>query len=71
MKHLHDNIMVKKVCWSCGSDNIFREADSYWDVNKQDWVLNNVYDDVSCRSCGWAGNLTEETTLISEEEVEE
>lgn len=43
--------MEKPVCNRCGSDAVLRDAYAEWDVEKQDWVLQNVFDDAFCEDC--------------------
>ncbi len=51
---------VEKVCSHCGSADVLRDAYAYWDVDRQEWVLEAVYDDAFCRACDG------ETTLIAQ-----
>lgn len=40
-----------KVCERCGSDNIRLDAWTVWDIEKQEWVLDNVFGDAYCINC--------------------
>lgn len=50
---------VKMVCRTCGSENVLRDAFAEWDVSKQDWVLQNVFDDAVCDDCGGETRINE------------
>jgi hypothetical protein len=39
------------VCKTCGSADVVCDAWASWDVEKQDWVLNNTFDDTFCNKC--------------------
>jgi len=39
------------VCRTCGSNRVLRDAWAEWDVEKQDWVLQNVFDNSFCEVC--------------------
>lgn len=41
----------KPVCSACGSEDVTKDAWAEWDIEKQDWVLQNVYDDTFCQTC--------------------
>ena len=40
------------VCDECGSTNILRDAWAEWNVEKQDWVLSEYFDNTECGDCG-------------------
>jgi len=42
---------VTKHCHSCGSQDVWRDASATWDVDAQQWELNNVYDALFCEEC--------------------
>ena len=42
----------KKVCSSCGSDDLNFDAFVKWDSDKQDFYIENIYDNVYCCTCG-------------------
>lgn len=54
----------KKVCSNCGSDDLNFDAFVQWDVDKQDYVIESIYDDVYCCNCG--GSTTEIDVKIIE-----
>lgn len=39
---------MKMVCGRCGSEEVRRDAWAVWDVDQQDWVLQNVFDYAIC-----------------------
>lgn len=51
------------ICRDCGGENVKRDAWASWNFEKQDWVLDNYFDDAFCEDC-------EGSTSIDEEEVE-
>lgn len=38
-------------CSFCGTENVSRDAWASWDYEKQEWVLQSVFDDVFCHDC--------------------
>ena len=42
---------VRIVCADCGSDRVSRDAWADWSVERQEWVLGNVFDDGHCHRC--------------------
>lgn len=54
---------VRKVCGECGSERVVIDAWAVWDVDKQDWVLDDILDNEYCRDC-------ECETRIEAEEIE-
>ncbi len=38
-------------CAHCGGDNVERDAWASWDIDKQEWVLENVFDYAYCQDC--------------------
>ena len=42
---------IKMVCERCGSDNVRVDAWACWDVEKQDWVLEETFPDEFCGEC--------------------
>lgn len=51
---------VRMVCATCGSENVVRGLFAEWDIEKQDWVLQNVFDDAMCDDCGQECRINEE-----------
>jgi len=58
---------VQMICEKCGSTQVLRDAWAEWDVESQEWVLQNVFDHAVCESdvCNGA------ETAIDEVPVEE
>ena len=48
-------------CKHCSSASVMRDAWAAWDVDGQDWALENVFDQAYCNDC------SKETSLIEEE----
>lgn len=44
MKHIY-------ACTTCGSQEVLRDAWAAWDVDAQDWVLRQTFDDAYCQEC--------------------
>jgi ribosomal protein L37AE/L43A len=49
---------MKMVCGRCGSEEVRRDAWAVWDVDEQEWVLQNVFDYAICESETCNGNET-------------
>ena len=43
---------VKPVCTHCGGSNILFDAVSCWDVERQEQVMINTFDNIDCEDCG-------------------
>ena len=54
---------IKKVCSTCGSENVLADAYAQWNVEKQDWELANVFDKNSY--CG--GKCDGECNIVDKE----
>lgn len=52
--------MIAIKCKKCGSESVLRDAYAEWDKDKQEWVLQNVFDLAVCESDTCDG---EETSL--------
>lgn len=50
-ENTEENPRVKVVCKTCGGDQIYKDAMAMWDIEKQDWVLQTVYDHTDCADC--------------------
>lgn len=61
---------MKMVCSTCGSENVLRDAFAEWDVEAQDWVLQNVFDDAVCDDCGGETSINEQPIDEESEEHE-
>lgn len=42
---------VQKVCKTCGSTDVWSDANSVWDEETQRWTLGNVFDHEWCVTC--------------------
>lgn len=42
---------VKYVCTECGSEDVVSDAWASWDIETQQWVLEDTFDMSYCRSC--------------------
>lgn len=42
---------LKMRCKTCKSEDVYRDAWSSWSIEKQEWVLEHVYDDGYCNVC--------------------
>lgn len=42
---------VKIVCRDCGSEDVVRDAWAEWDVENQEWVLQDYFDAAYCNNC--------------------
>lgn len=49
---------LRMVCSNCGSERVLRDAYAEWDVRRQKWVLQNVFDFAICESDECDGNET-------------
>lgn len=47
------------VCKDCGSDDVSRDAWACWNVERQDWVLQVVFDAGFCQRCEEEAGLEE------------
>jgi hypothetical protein len=50
---------IQIVCGHCGSADVRRDAWAEWDVDKQDWVGGEVFDDGHCATCEGESRLEE------------
>ena len=54
---------IKKVCGSCGSEDVWADANATWDVKTQQWTLLNVWDNNSwCEECDGETSIEEVET---------
>ena len=42
---------VRKVCGTCGSTDVLRDAFVEWDEVEQAWVIQNTFDAAYCETC--------------------
>ena len=54
--------MSKKqpTCTECGSHDILCDAYASWDIDAQEWVLLNTFDNSVCEDCGGECSYTME-----------
>jgi hypothetical protein len=52
---------VIKVCKTCGSENVLKDAWAKFNPEIQEWVLENIFDNEYCEEC------ENETTIIDKE----
>lgn len=50
---------VKYVCKKCGSDDVRRDSFVAWDVEKQEWVFDAIFDYAHCCGCDGECRLKE------------
>ena len=50
----------KYICPICGGDNVVSDAWASWDVESQQWVLENTFDQEFCNDCETEVNLQKE-----------
>jgi len=58
---------IRKVCGTCGSDEVTKDAWAVWDENEQDWVLDNVFDYEYCMNCEGDSNIIDVEILEEDE----
>lgn len=46
------------ICNHCGSTEVLADAWASWDIEKQEWVLHNVFDATYCETCDGEVNIT-------------
>lgn len=44
-------------CPKCGSHELAIDAVAKWDIEAQAWLLEGVYDDITCQQCGYESNM--------------
>ncbi len=59
--------MKKMICATCGSENVRRDADAVWNVEKQEWELCAVYDNATCEQCGGETRIEEQADNTPQE----
>lgn len=47
---------IKIVCAECGSENVMRDAYACWNVERQEWELQCVFDQGYCDKCAETGD---------------
>jgi len=69
VKEADAEVPVKRVCTTCGSDDVRRNADLIWSIIDQKWEIISEYDSFDCEVCG-CGCQLEEVPLTEGEYVE-
>lgn len=54
------------ICTTCGSTNVALDAWAKWDVEAQDWVLGDTYDDQKCLNCEAEGHRVIESVPLKD-----
>ena len=49
--------MKQPVCNRCGSDAVLVDAYAEWDMDAQDWTLQNTFQQAVCEACGGETSL--------------
>lgn len=44
-------------CTRCRSEDVVRDAWASWDYDKQEWVIDNVFDEGFCNDCNDTANV--------------
>jgi len=53
-------VKLRMVCGKCGSEAVLADAFAEWDYDKQEWVINNVFDKGAyCNQCDEATRIEE------------
>lgn len=50
-------------CKTCGSENVLRDAWAVWNVELQQWELDQIFDHAICDDCGGETKLIENLTV--------
>lgn len=50
---------IRIVCRDCGSDDVARDAWASWDEDRQEWILQAVFDAGFCHRCEEEAKLVE------------
>lgn len=43
---------VRMVCENCGSEDVYRDALTSWDIETQEWTIAGTLDSNGCNTCG-------------------
>lgn len=54
----HAKLRERPSCANCGSFQVLRDAFAVWDMDAQDWKLQEVMDDLTCTACGYESHHT-------------
>lgn len=50
-KPVNTPVKELRICRKCGSQDVVKDAWAKWNIEKQEWVLDNVFDAAFCNSC--------------------
>ncbi len=50
---------IEFVCATCGSNDIEKDGNLYWNVNLQKWDIASMYEEAYCRECGCEREIKE------------
>ncbi len=50
---------IKFICNDCGSDDVYRDAWTEWNIENQEWELQSTYDQHHCNQCENVCGVTE------------
>jgi hypothetical protein len=57
------------VCRECGSEDVLADAFAEWNVEKQEWEINNIFDKGAyCNSCDEESRIEEVPLMESPDE---
>lgn len=51
--------MLRMKCSHCGSEQVLLDAWAEWDVQQQEWVLQNVFQQAYCETCDGETTINE------------
>lgn len=60
---------VRMVCYVCGSENVLRDAYASWNVETQEWELQNVFDAAVCEGRCEGETKIEEVPVDDQQEA--
>jgi preprotein translocase subunit SecA len=49
------NELISYNCLQCNSSNVSKVCDAVWDIDKQNWKIEMLKAEITCRSCGYTG----------------
>jgi hypothetical protein len=54
---------IEFICATCGSNDIEKDANVYWNTDLQKWDIASIYGEAYCRNCGCERNIKEKELL--------
>jgi len=54
---------IKMVCKECGSDNLYFNGNMVWDVKKQDYIMDDIFN-TNCGDCGFVGTSSNDVEEV-------